>query len=77
MVQREHGKDVDFEVLEDVGSCNVFHQGIGFRYASIGNNNVKVSNAMLRLKVLDELSCIAFSRRVALGDDEIAVLALG
>lgn len=77
MVQREHGKDVDLEVLQDPRPRDVLHQWVGFDDAGVWDDNVKMGDAMLRLEAVDEFGCVFFARGVALCDDQTAALALG
>lgn len=64
-------------MLQDSRSLDVLHQGRVRHDTGVRNYGVKTVDAMLLLQFSDQVECVLVNRRVILGHNEGASLALG
>lgn len=77
LVERHGAESVGLEKLDDVGSLDVFHQGVAFGVAGVGDDDVEVGDAMLLLKFLDGGEGVLFDGGVVFDEDEVGAFAFG
>ena len=76
MVERNDAQHVDKEKLLDLGSLDIFDQRVGFHYAGVGDDNIKVIDMVLLLDLLDDVEGILLGRGFILHHNQAATLAL-
>jgi len=75
LVKRDDAQDVDGEILLDVGTDDVLDKGIGFGDGGVGNDNVKVMDAVLLLEFLDSVEGVLLDGGIVLDDGQVTPLA--